>query len=126
MNDFETNGPALLDPLNNGKGLKILVRGEQAIILKFPLVTAIPRREKSNTCCRNFPIIVPQRDGTLKNSYLTLLTRQVVPYCDPTPCSTVLPTLFKTMEGKSVCQTKGAIDNYKNSIILQPQNEIQG
>ena len=126
MNDFETNGPKLLDPTNNGKGLKILVRGEQAIILKCPLVTAIPRGEKSNTCCRNFPIIVPQRDGTLKNRYLTPITRQVVPYCDPTPCSTVLPTLFKTMEGKSLCQTKGAIDNCKNPVILQPQNEIQG
>ena len=126
MKDIEVYGPSLLNPIHNGRGLRLLQRGEHVITLECPRVTAIPRSEDHGICCNHFPVTLIRKDGTTSDKYLQSITRQVTDTCDPVPCSDIMPIQMRTMSGNSICQVKGHIRNCKDPIILQPKDDVRG
>ena len=126
LRDIETHGPSLLSPINNGRGIRLIQRGEQAITLECPRVTAVPRSELNGICCNHFPISIINTDGSISNQYLQSLTRQTTDTCDPVPCSELLPIQMRTISGNSICQFKDHIRICDNPIVLQPKNEMRG
>ena len=126
LRDIETHGPSLLSPINNGRGIRLIRRGEQAITLECPRVTAVPRSELNGICCNHFPISIINTDGSISNQYLQSLTRQTTDTCDPVPCSELLPIQMRTISGNSICQFKDHIRICDNPIVLQPKNEMRG
>lgn len=125
LRDIERHGPSLLSPINNGRGIKVVARGEQAIALECPRTTAIPRSEQ-HVCCSNFPVTLIRPDGSTTDKYLQSVSRQITDLCDPVPCSEVLPIQMRTISGNSICQFKGHIRNCNKPTILQPKDEVGG
>ena len=125
LRNIERHGPNLISPINHGRGIKVVARGEQAIALECPRTTAIPRSEQ-HFCCANFPVTLVRPDGSMTDKYLQSISRQITDLCDPVPCSEVLPIQMTTMSGNSICQFKGHIRNCDNPTILQPRDEIGG
>ena len=125
LRNIERHGPSLLSPINNGRGIKVVARGEQAIALECPRTTAIPRSEQ-HACCSNFPVTLIRPDGSTADKYLQSISRQITDLCDPVPCSEVLPIQMRTISGNSICQFKGHIRTCDEPTILQPKDEIGG